>query len=146
MNKNLIYTLSFCFIWIALMMLISCSPQKRWSDKGFRKGWIDTSKIKLIDTVHFYGSSKDTSFLYSKDTIILKDDNFTTFFYNDTTTHHHYLKTVVNNHDTVIVREVQRTTVKVSEYSFTDHIKALWPLWLGLLALIILMFIWRILK
>ncbi len=139
-NSNVWYAIGIIMLWVLFAIFIaslfSCSPQKRWSDKGFRKGWIDTSTIKLIDTVHFAGSSKDTSWLFSKDTVFLKDENFTTYYFRDTITHKQYLKTIVNNHDTVIVREIHHTSIQVSKFSFVDHIKALWPIWLGLIAVI----------
>jgi len=132
------------FVCIIGACLTSCQSQKQFVKKGFERGWIDTSKIKLIDTVKFYGSSKDTSFLYSSDTIVLQDKNFTTFFYRDTVTQKHYLKTIVNNHDTVIVREVQQTIVKATEYTFTDHLKAVWYIWLILFALMLIIGIWAL--
>lgn len=123
-------------IIFALIIFASCQTQKRWSKKGFERGWIDTATVTVYDTIHFKGSSMDTMFFHSKDTIVLSDKNFTTKYYYDTITKNNYLKTIVNNRDTIVIREVHTTSFKALKYSFTDHLKAVWYVWLGLFVLL----------
>lgn len=123
-------------IIFSLIILASCQTQKRWSKKGFERGWIDTATVTVYDTVRFIGSSKDTLFYGSVDTLFLKDKNFTTTYFRDSVTQKIYLKTIVNNRDTIVIREVHSTNFKALKYSFTDHLKAVWYVWLGLFVLL----------
>ena len=125
------------YLVLLLIVFASCQSQKQWSKKGFNRGWIDTSTVTVYDTIHFKGSSKDTLFFHSKDTLILQDKNFITKYYYDTITKNNYLKTIINNRDTIVVREVHTTNLKELKYTFTDHLKAVWYVWLGLFILLI---------
>ena len=123
-------------IIFSLIILASCQTQKQWSKKGFNRGWVDTAMVKVYDTIHIKGSSKDTLFYGSVDTLFLKDKNFTTTYFRDSVTQKIYLKTIVNNRDTIVIREVHTTSFKALKYSFTDHLKAVWYVWLGLFVLL----------
>ena len=124
-------------IIFALIIFTSCQTARQWNKKGLERGWIDTATVTVYDTIKIKGSSKDTLFYGSVDTIFFKDKNFTTTYFRDSITHKIYLKTVVNNRDTTVIREVHTTTVKSPQYSFTDHLKAVWYVWLGLFVLLI---------
>lgn len=112
-TKNLIRTIStICAIAsiVFIIALNSCNANKRWIDKGKRKGWLDTITTVKYDTIRIEGSTKDTSFLFRSDTIFLKDKHFTTYYFRDTITQKEYLKTVIHPLDT-IVRVVENKTV-----------------------------------
>ena len=136
MKQFIIWTVAFVLLIIAFLMFASCQTQKQWNKKGFDRGWIDTVTVKVYDTIRFKGSSKDTLFMSSSDTIFLSDKNFITKYYYDTITKNNYLKTIVNNRDTIVVREIHNTSIKEVKYSFVDHLKAVWYVWLGLFVLL----------
>lgn len=119
-----------------VLCLSSCQSQKQWSKKGFNHGWVDTSTVIVYDTIKIKGSSLDTLFMHSNDTVFLSDKNFTTKYFYDTVTKNNYLKTIVNNRDTVVVREMHNTSFKTIPYTFLDHLKAVWYVWLGLFVLL----------
>lgn len=139
--KAITYILLGIVAVLLLQCVMACNPQKRWSNKGHRRGWIDTATVKVYDTLHFYGSSKDTLFLHSKDSIFLRDKLFTTVYYHDTITNKTYLRTIVNPRDTVIIKEVHTTKVQETEYSVWDHFRALWWFPLALIVLAVILFI-----
>lgn len=134
------------YVIFILIIFASCQTQKQWNKKGFERGWVDTSTVTVYDTIHFKGSSKDTLFMSSSDTLFLKDKNFTTIYFRDSITHKIYLKTVVNNRDTTVIREVHTTTFKEAKYTFTDHLKAVWYVWLGLFVLLIIIALMALFK
>jgi len=126
------------YLAILFIVFASCQTAKQWSKKGFERGWIDTSTVTVYDTITIKGSSKDTLFYGSVDTLFLKDKNFTTTYFRDSITQKIYLKTVVNNRDTTVIKEIHTTTLKEAKYTFLDHLKAVWYVWLGLFVLLIL--------
>lgn len=131
---------------IALMLILcvtSCSTQKRWSKKGHKMGWIDTTTTYVYDTIRIAGSRKDTLFSHSSDSVFLTDKLFTTVYYYDTITHNNYLRTIVHNRDTTIVKEIHKTIVKEVKYTLIDHLKSVW--WLPF-ALLLLMIIFLLIK
>lgn len=130
-------------VWI---LILGCQTQKQWSKKGFDRGWMDTTTIKIYDTIHFVGSSKDTLFYGSVDTLFLKDRNFTTTYFRDSITHKIYLKTIVNNRDTTVIKEIHTTNLKEVQYTFIDHLKAVWQVWFGLFVLFIIIALITILR
>jgi len=127
-------------------LVVSCQTQKQWSKKGFERGWVDTNTVKVYDTIHFEGSSRDTLFYGSTDTLFLKDKNFITTYFRDSVTHKIYLKTIVNNRDTVVIKEIHTTNLKEVKYTFTDHLKAVWYVWLGLFVLLVVIALYAIIK
>lgn len=127
-------------------LIFGCQTKKQWSKKGFNRGWVDTATVRIYDTVRLEGSTKDTLFMSSKDTIVLSDKNFITKYYYDTITKNNYLKTIVNNRDTIVVREIHNTSFKATQYSFADHLKAVWYVWLGLFVLVVVIALISILK
>jgi hypothetical protein len=96
---------------ISAFILVSCNANKRWIDKGKRKGWLDTITTVKYDTIRIQGSTKDTSFLFRSDTIFLKDKHFTTYYFRDTITKKEYLKTIVHSRDTIVKVEENKTVV-----------------------------------
>lgn len=96
---------------VFIVALNSCNANKRWIDKGKRRGWLDTIATIKYDTIRIEGSTKDTSFLFRSDTIFLKDKHFTTYYFRDTVTHKEYLKTVVHSIDTIIKVQENKTVV-----------------------------------
>jgi len=134
------------YVVFALIVFASCQTQKQWNKKGFDRGWVDTLTTKVYDTIHFKGSSRDTLFYGSTDTLFLKDKNFTTTYFRDSVTHKIYLKTIVNNRDTVVIKEIHKTNLKEVQYTFADHLKAIWYIWLGLFVLLVIIALYAIIK
>ena len=128
--------LMLAIIFVMLILVTSCQSQKQYQKKGLKRGWIDTSMVIVYDTIKIKGSSLDTLFMHSNDTVFLSDKNFTTKYFYDTVTKNNYLKTIVNNRDTVVIREIHNTSFKAISYTFTDHLKAVWYVWLGLFVLL----------
>lgn len=119
-----------------VVIAFSCS-HSNWLQKGIKKGWVNKDTLKMYDTITFKGSTKDTSFIFNSDTIILKDKLFTTYYYRDTLLKREYLKTIVNNRDTVIVKEYHVDKFKYVEHTIFDALRKLWWL-IALLILIII--------
>jgi hypothetical protein len=126
------------YLSILLIVFASCQTAKQWNKKGFERGWIDTATISIYDTVHILGSSKDTLFYSSSDTIVLKDSMFVTKYFYNTITKQSYLTTTVPNKDVPFIKEIHKTTIKEVAYTFWDHLKAVWFVWLGLFVLLII--------
>ena len=96
---------------VIIFTVASCNANKRWIDKGKRRGWLDTITTVKYDTIRIAGSTKDTSFLFRSDTIFLKDKHFTTYYFRDTITQKEYLKTIIHSRDTVVKVEESKTVV-----------------------------------
>ena len=133
-------------IIFALIIFASCQTQKQWSKKGFNRGWIDTSTVTVYDTIHIKGSSKDTLFMSSNDTIFLRDSMFVTKYFYNTVTKQNYIHTDVPAQEKVVVKEIHITTLKEIAYTFWDHLKAVWFVWLGLFILLIIIAIVSLFK
>lgn len=128
----------FSIIFI-LFLMASCNANKRWIDKGKRKGWLDTITTVKYDTIRLNGSTKDTSFLFRSDTIFLKDKHFTTYYFRDTITQKETIKTIVYPRDTIIKTETKTTTIQ--------EVKSELPWWIwvviGLLSLAVVVALLR---
>ncbi len=118
---------------VFIIALNSCNANKRWIDKGKRRGWLDTIATIKYDTIRIEGSTKDTSFLFRSDTIFLKDKHFTTYYFRDTVTHKEYLKTVVHSIDTIIKVQENKTVV--------NQINDKLPLWVYVIGCVLLFII-----
>lgn len=128
----------FTIIFIVFLMA-SCNSNKRWIDKGKRKGWLDTITKVKYDTIRLNGSQKDSTFVFSNDTIWLRDKLFTTYYFRDTITQKETIRTIVHPRDTVVKTEIKTTTIQ--------EIKSELPWWvwvvIGLLSLAIVVALLR---
>ena len=131
---------------IIVFLIFGCQTQKQWNNKGFNRGWIDTATVTVYDTIHIKGSSKDTLFMSSNDTIFLRDSMFVTKYFYNTVTKQNYIHTDVPAQEKVVVKEIHITTLKEIAYTFWDHLKAVWFVWLGLFILLIIIAIVSLFK
>jgi hypothetical protein len=89
-------------IIFVLFAVASCNANKWWLDKGKRKGWLDTITTVKYDTIRLNGSQKDSAFIFSSDTIWLRDKLFTTYYFRDT----------ITQKDTVVKVEEKKVVVQ----------------------------------
>lgn len=114
----------FSIIFI-LFLMASCNANKRWLDRGKRKGWLDTITTVKYDTIRLNGSQKDSAFIFSSDTIWLRDKLFTTYYFRDTITQKETIRTIVYPRDTVVKVEEKKVVVQ--------EVKSELPWWIWLI-------------
>lgn len=124
---------------VIIFTIASCNANKRWLDRGKRKGWLDTITTVKYDTIRLNGSQKDSAFIFSSDTIWLRDKLFTTYYFRDTITQKETIRTIVHPRDTVVKTEIKTTTIQ--------EIKSELPWWIwvviGLLSLAVVVALLR---
>lgn len=120
-----------------LASLFSCSPEKRISRITKKHPELlvkDT--IRISDTTIVKGSSVDSLFSFSKDTVVVSDSNQIIKYFYNTVTHKHYIKGEVK--DRVIVKEIpvpyEKVKVVLKDESWWELILK----YMGLIALGIL--------
>lgn len=121
------------FIVFVVFILASCNANKRWIDKGKRKGWLDTITTVKYDTLHLNGSQKDSTFIFSNDTIWLRDKLFTTYYFRDTITQKETIRTIVYPRDTVVKIEEKKVVVQ--------EVKSELPWWVYVIGCVLLFII-----
>jgi hypothetical protein len=91
---------------LLLLLFSSCSPEARLNRLVKNNPHLlvkDTIVVK--DTIKIKGSVRDSTFIFSKDTIVISDSNQVIKYFYNTTTKNHYIKGEVR--DRVVEREIK---------------------------------------
>jgi hypothetical protein len=135
-------------ILISLMIIVSCSPLKRFNkfiDK--HPEFIQKDTIKVIDTTITIEAYKDTTFITSFDTVVLTEKNLEVKYFYDTITKTKFVSgkckpdTIISTKEVIVEKVVYKEAEKkVSIWNRIELILAL------LVLMIIALFGIRILK
>lgn len=109
--KTLFYTVIFLLFLYIVLGLFGCTPGQRMAriiKKHPELAIKDT--VRISDTTIVKGSTVDSLFIFSGDTITVSDSNQTIKYFYNNVTHKHYIKGEVRDRE--VVKEIKVPYVK----------------------------------
>lgn len=131
--KWFVFGLLMLYILIAMF---SCSPERRMA-RIVKKHpeLLVKDTLLLTDTTIIKGSSVDSLFTFSKDTIVISDSNQTIKYFYNTVTHQNYIKGEVKERTVVKEIRVPYEKIVVKELTWWQEHKD----WIFMIALFIIL-------
>jgi hypothetical protein len=114
-------TMRYLFIlWcIVMILLCSCSPEKRIARIARKHPEVLVKDTLMVrDTIITQGSTLDSTFIFSGDTVYVRDGRQEIKYFYNTTTQHHYIKGEVKPDTIYFEKKVPFEKIVVSESRF----------------------------